>query len=213
MLRWLFLLLLLANALLFFWYAQQRAAEPEVKVSTSGGAGLRLLSELPANEVLPARERVCLSYAPLSSQYEAQRLESVLASEPVSTETVRLPAVVIGWRLVLPLPADAAQRIELLDALAREGWVPESRGGLLSFGRFPDLVSLNGVRNRLPPDLRERVQAEEIVADEAFWQVRVKHLAGYEISSEINQLVAASWPGIKIEKNDCEGVATPKGDQ
>ncbi|MBV1787912.1 hypothetical protein KQ940_07565 [Marinobacterium sp. D7] len=213
MLRWLFLLLLLANTLLFFWYAQQRAAEHKPAVAASKGVGLRLLSELPPNEVLPARERVCLSYAPLSSRYEAQRLVSVLSSEPVSAEAVQLPPAITGWRLVLPLPADAAQRIELLDSLAREGWVPESRGGLLSFGRFSDQSALQGARSRLPAALRERVRVEEILADEALWQVRVKHLAGYEISSEINRLVAASWPGIKIEKNDCEGVASPQGDQ
>jgi len=213
MLRWLFLLLLLANTLLFFWYAQQHAAAPEFAEPVAEGAGLRLLSELPADEVLPARARVCLSYAPLSSQYEAQRLASVLASEPVSTSVLPLPAAVTGWRLVLPLPADAGRRIELLDGLAREGWVPESRGGTLSFGRFSDPVALKKARGGLSPALRERTRVEEILADETLWEVRVKYLAGYEISSEINRLVAASWPGIKIEKNGCEGVASPQVDQ
>ncbi|KEA63439.1 hypothetical protein ADIMK_2218 [Marinobacterium lacunae] len=209
MLRWLFLLLLLANTLLFFWYAQQHAATPKWAGSERPGVGLRLLSELEPGEVLPARERLCLLYAPLNSRYEAQRLMSVLASEPVGTEVVSLPPAVIGWQLVLPLPADASERIALLDALAVQGWVPESRGGQLSFGRFADRAALDEVRTGLPTALRGKVRVEQIRAEDSAWAVRVTHLAGYEISSEINQLIAASWPGIKIEKNDCEGVASP----
>lgn len=210
MLRWIFLLLLLANTLLFFWYAQQHARMPDTGAAPiREGVGLRLLSELSSDEVLPARERVCLDYGPLNSRYEAQRLVSVLSSEPVSAEAKPLPPQVVGWRLVLPLPADAARRIALLDNLAKEGWVPESRGAMLSFGRFEDPAALNRARETLPQSLRDSARSEPITAAESAWEVRVKHLSGYEISSEINQLVLASWPGIKIEKNGCEGVATP----
>ncbi len=211
MLRWLFLLLLLANALLFFWYAQQQAARAEPEAVNVGS--LRLLSELNGDEVLPARERVCLSYRPLSDEYDARRLLRLLADEPVSAEAVELEPAIAGYRLTLPLPAEAAARIELLDELARQGWVPESRGAQLSFGSFADMAALQEVRAALPQPLRGRTQVAPVRAEKALWAVRVKHLSGYEISSEINQLIKTSWPGINIEKNPCEGVASPEVDQ
>ncbi|WP_432696874.1 hypothetical protein ACQUQP_00500 [Marinobacterium sp. YM272] len=212
--RWFFLLLLLANALLFFWYAQRQAAAPRVVDNARVEVGdLRLLSELPAGERLPARARVCFSYQPLNSAADAQRLVAMLESEPVSASAARLPAEVVGWRLDLPLPADPARRIALLDALAREGWVPESRGASLSLGRFDSVEALDAFRALLPEAIAERATRAEISAESGRWAVRVEHLAGYKISSEIKQLVARSWPGIKVEKNACEGVASPRGDQ
>lgn len=210
-LRWLFLLLLLANALLFFWYAQRQAVERPRSSASVGD--LRLLSELSGDEVLPARERVCLTYGPLSSRTEAQRLIELLRNEPVTAEAAGLPPAIIGYRLILPLPADTAARIRLLDDLARQGWVPESRGGQLSFGTFSDPRVLQQTRGTLPQTIRSRTEVVPVRAANGVWQVYVKHLSGYEISNEINQLVQSSWPGIKIEKNPCEGVATPRSDQ
>ncbi len=212
--RWFFLLLLLANALLFFWYAQRQAAAPAAAENKDVAVGeLRLLAELPAQERLPARERVCFSYAPLNSRSEAQRLVGMLESEPVTAEPEPLPAEVTGWRLVLPLPADSARRIALLDELAQEGWVPESRGSNLSLGSFDDRAALEDLRRQLPAAIAARTEVLEQTSSRGRWEVRIKHLAGYEISSEIKQLVARSWPGIKVEKNGCEGVASPGGDQ
>lgn len=212
--RWFFLLLLLANALLFFWYAQRQAAAPVAAENEDVAVGeLRLLSELPAREKLPARERICFSYAPLNSETEARRLVRMLEAEPVTAEPEPLPAEVIGWRLVLPLPADSARRIALLDELAQQGWVPESRGSILSFGNFDNRQALEALRQQLPAAIASRTQVQEQAAERGRWQVRVRHLAGYEISSEIKQLVSRSWPGIKVEKNGCEGVASPRGDK
>jgi len=211
MLRWLFLLLLLANALLFFWYAQQQPSGQETTASNQGN--LRLLSELPHDEILPARERECLSYGPVPSQSDAQRLIALLADEPVSATAMPLPPAIVGYRLTLPLPADAAARIELLDELARQGWVPETRGGRLSLGTFADLEALQRVRDTLSPALAERTEAVPNQASNGAWEVRVQHLSGYKIPNKINQLIRSSWSDIKIEKKPCKGVARPRSDQ
>lgn len=212
--RWFFLLLLLANALLFFWYAQRQAAAPVAAENADVAVGeLRMLSELSSQERLPARERICFSYAPLNSEAEANRLVGMLESEPVTAEAEPLPAEVVSWQLVLPLPADTPRRIALLDELAREGWVPESRGSSLSFGSFNSRSKLDELRQQLPQAIADRTEVLEQMSNRGRWEVRVKHLAGYEISSEIKQLVSRSWPGIKVEKNGCEGVASPRGDQ
>ncbi|SEG77677.1 hypothetical protein [Marinobacterium lutimaris] len=212
--RWFFLLLLLANALLFFWYAQRQAAAPVAADNADVAVGdLRLLNELDAGDRLPARERVCFDYTSLSSESEAQRLLRMLEPEPVTAQASPLPAEVVGWRLVLPLPADSARRIALLDELAQQGWVPESRGANLSFGSFDNRAALDAVRQQLPADIGARTRVLEQTAERGRWEVRVSHLAGYEISSEIKQLVLRTWPGIKVEKNGCEGVASPRSDK
>jgi len=54
MLRWVFLLLLLANALVFFWYAQQHKAQVQYQVP-SQPSELDLLHELPATGMNQSR--------------------------------------------------------------------------------------------------------------------------------------------------------------
>ncbi len=214
MLRWAFLLLLLADALLFFWYAQQRLTYvPAEQVERAGVARIRLLSELSPGERLPARERVCLRYAPLSTAYEAERLVQLLMQHSVSASARPLPEQVVGYHLQLPLPADSVRRIAVLDKLAEQGWVPESRGGQLSFAADTSREAVERVRDGLPEELRVSILIVEEKQQDGRYEVAATHLVGYEISNEINQLIENSWPGIKIEKNTCEGVATPQGDQ
>ncbi|WP_027855577.1 hypothetical protein [Marinobacterium litorale] len=201
MMRWLFLMLLLANALLFLWYAQQQV-EPAPE-HTSEHSEIRLLKELPVDAVLPARERICLSYQPLADRYDAERLATLLKDEPVSAEVAPLPPAVIGYRLTLPLPATADARIQLLDRLAEGGWVPETRGGALSFGTFNDREALERVRGELPRPLQVQTRVQPVEAQDGTWEVRVKHLSGYKISSEIKQVIENGWPEIKVKKNAC----------
>lgn len=212
MLRWLFLLLLLCNALLFFWFAQRHAALTEPVAWPPPLGELRLLSELPPGTVLPARARVCQRYQPLATAWDAERLVRLLMQQSVSAQARPMPDVVIGYRLALPLPADAARRIALLDQLALAGWVPESRGSQLSFGLAQTETEAQALRDSLPAELRELVGVVEERQPDGRYEVQVVHLAGYEISNEINRLIENSWPGIKIEKNPCQGVASPEVD-
>lgn len=209
MLRWIFLLIVLANALLFFWYAQtyhfSRAETPkDFKPSV-----LRLPSELNPGEVLESRERECAVYSPLASEYEASRLASVLEQQGYAVDFGLMPEVADGVRLEIPLPADAQSRIRLLDDLARVGWVPESRDGVLVLGNYADEAALAKVRSSLPDNISKRARGREVMRQSGDFEVRTSYLAGYEIGSEIKQLISQSWPGVKFEKNPCEGVATP----
>lgn len=213
MLRWTFLLLLLANALLFFWFAQQHVAPAPVEMRSPGVARLKLLSELGPGEVLPARQRVCLVYAPLSSQAEAQSLVQLLDREQVSAEAVALPPQAEGYRLSLSLPADSDRRVKMLDELAAAGWVPESHGSEMLFGHYASRETAQAAHDSLPDELKAHVSLAPEFGSETRYEVHVSHLVGYEISSEINGLIESSWPGVKIEKKPCEGVASPRGDQ
>ncbi|HSG04564.1 MAG TPA: hypothetical protein VLA39_12650 [Marinobacterium sp.] len=209
MLRWVFLLALLANALLFFWYAQkyhfaQSVSQPDFKPSV-----LRLPSELRAGESLMPRPRECASFAPLSSEYEASRLVELLREQGFAADYTPMPPVEDGVRLEYPLPADAEARIAVLDDLARAGWVPESRDGALVLGSYADQQAAQTMLASLPQQVADKTRIKSVLRASGDFKVSTSYLVGYEITSEIKQLINDSWLGIKFEKNLCEGVASP----
>lgn len=213
MLRWLFLIVLLANSLLFFWYAQKYHFTPTSSQPDFKPAALRMPNELGANEILEPRPKECARFSPLSSDYEAARLAELLEQNGFVAEINALPPVEDGVSLDLPLPADAESRIRILDELARVGWVPESRDGALVLGRYPDADAAKALQASLPQDISARTRIKSVMRATGDYSVETTYLIGYEISSEIKQLISNSWPGIIFEKNLCEGVATPQVDQ
>lgn len=213
MLRWIFLLVLLANALLFFWYAQkyhfaQSVSQPDFKPSV-----LRLPSELRTGETLTPRPRECATFAPLASEYEASRLVELLQERGFAAAYESMPPVEDGVRLEYPLPADAEARIAVLDDLARAGWVPESRDGALVLGSYPNQEAAQAMLALLPQQVAKKTRVKSVLRASGDFKVSTSYLIGYEISSEIKQLITDSWLGIKFEKNLCEGVASPRVDQ
>lgn len=213
MLRWLVLLLMLANSLLLFWYAQKyRFAEPD-RLPDINPKLLRMPTELDAFEVLIPRTRECALYLDLSSEYEARRLVELLATRGYAAAVEPMPARLVGLRLDYPLPADAEARIRVLDRLARSGWVPETRDGALVLGAYESEAELAAVKQQLPEDIASGTRVRRVLAPSGQFQVAVSYLIGYEITSEINQIVKNGWPGIKFEKKVCSGVASSKVDQ
>ncbi len=213
MLRWVFLLLLLANALLFFWYAQAYRFADDGSRTDFKPSVLRTPTELSPTDRLQPRPRECGAYHPLAGEFEAQKLVEMLERYAIQANTERMPQVMTGLRLELPLPADADARIEILDNLARIGWVPETRDGALVLGEYSSESDLVATKNALPEDIAERTRTREVLAPARDYKVSVSYLVGYEIGSEINQLILDSWPGIKFEKNPCEKVASLGVDQ
>lgn len=213
MLRWGVLFLLLANALLLFWYAQQsQPVNPETEMAV--GPGLVLLSELNGtSRSLQRRDRGCVVYSPLDNANEARRLAKRLEGDGITTRISTLPDEVAGYQLRLPLPADSSARVEMLDMLAKLGWLPQMVGGRLVLGTYRSEAEVDAARDRFPSVLRPRLQVVRKMQASDRYQVEVVYLIGYEIPKEINRVVRNSWPGIKIEKNVCEGVATPHNDQ
>lgn len=213
MLRWLFLLILLANSLLFFWYAQKYHFAPVTSQPDFKPSALRLPSEISPSETLEPRPRECASFAPLASDYEAARLEQLLSERGFLAKKRSLPPVVDGVSLDLPLPADAEARINILDELARAGWVPETRDGALVLGRYSNREAASEVQASLPSQIASRTRVKPVMRVSSEYAVETSYLIGYEISSEIKQLITQSWPGVIFQKNVCEGVATPQIDQ
>ena len=213
MLRWVFLFILLVNSLLFFWYAQkyhftEAKSQPDFKPKV-----LRLPSELQPGETLQARPRECVQFQPLASEYEASRLADLLSERGFAAEFKMMPPVEDGVRVDYPLPADADARIRVLDDLARVGWVPESRDGALVLGSYADTETAKQMLKQLPEAVSQKARIKSVLRASGDYVVETSYLIGYEISSEIKQLITDSWPGVKFEKNVCEGVASPRVDQ
>ena len=213
MLRWLVLLVLLGNALLFLWYAQEYRFADTVRQPDIRPAALRFSSELGEAEQLQMRPRECGYFQPLESDYEAERLLDQLEGYGIDLAYEKIPPVAQGWRVELPLPADADSRVALLDQLASLGWVPESRDGALVMGVYPDAAAVDELFTQFPDDLQSKLRKKINFTQSDAFRVAVSYLQGFEFDQELIDRVATQWPGAQFEKKPCEGVATLKSDQ
>jgi hypothetical protein len=213
MLRWLVLLVLLGNALLFLWYAQEYRFTDTLRQSDIRPAAIRLPDELGEGESLLMRPRECGYFQPLETGYEAERLLAQLEEYGVDLAYEKIPPIALGWRVELPLPADADRRVALLDQLASLGWVPESRDGALVMGVYPDDAAVNELYLQFPDDLRNKLRKKTNYIQSDAFRVAVSYLQGFEFDQELIKSVATQWPGAQFEKKPCEGVATLKSDQ
>ena len=213
MLRWLVLLVLLGNALLFLWYAQEYRFSDTIRQPDIRPAAIRLPNELEVGEHLVLRPRECGYFQPFESEYEAEKLLVQLESYGVDLAYEKIPPIAQGWRVELPLPADADRRVALLDQLALLGWVPESRDGALVMGVYPSDEAVDELLLQFPEDLQSKLRKKVNFIQSDAYRVAVSYLQGFEFDQELIEMVATQWPGAQFEKKPCERVATLKSDQ
>ncbi|WP_139327227.1 hypothetical protein [Marinobacterium stanieri] len=210
MLRWLALLLLLGNALLLFWYGQQRQlAEPAPEATLKN---LHLLHELDRSAQLQPRELQCYRLGVFMSESELQRARGLLADKGFVIERQDAQSAVIGYHLRVSVPADAEARIQLLDELALAGWVPQTDAGDFVLGPFVGDEAQQAARTErqaLMAVLDVDVRQVPIPDPDPGHDLLVSIPAGDELDDVLRQLLLSGWPGIKIEKKSCEGVARP----
>ncbi len=213
--RWLALLLLLMNALLLFWYAQQQAVESP-DVSTEQISRLRLLHELGGGEVLSPRERVCYQLGDFVSRMEADVASIRLQERGFDTQIVTAPPFVLGYRLRLPRPAEPGAQLALLDRLALAGWVPQTQGGDFVLGPFMGAEALQRARaerTAIHAVLALELELDPILDDAPGFRIQASSAEGQMDETRLARMMVVGWPGIKIEKKLCEGVAQPQSDQ
>jgi len=225
MLRWLFLLLLLANAVVLLWAAMMRPDQPPQPAAAAPDSGreLRLLSEVastalkprPPEPVAAAPANICLAYEGFADRTAADQATILMRGngiEPrVEVETEVQPD---GFELVLSVPASPAERVALIERLDSLGVVPEGRPeeGVLRLGRFDDESRAEGDLRRfsdagLVPQLRSREQLKQR------FRLLIPASIDRELFNKINRVLEKTQPEIKIEKKVCEGVASPEIDQ
>lgn len=213
MLRWLILLVLLANSLLFLWYAQQYRFSEAIRQPDIRPSKLRLASELGEGQALKLRAKLCVKFYPLTAYDESQRLVDFLRPYQIDASVEKEPPQVIGQGVFVPMPADNLSRVTLLDELALLGWVPEVREGSLFLGVYENQLEIDSLLTQLSTSLASRIRVKPHLSENELYSVVFSHLQGFEIDQELIDLVAKSWPGVGIEKKRCLGVATHKIDQ
>ncbi len=216
--RGLFLLLLLSNALLFLYYALQRAeVGPQALLGDS--TELKLVSEVPRLQQRTRPDTIaagqhCITLSGIDRADDLARIEAYLQQGGyVVQRDVERQRSRTGFALVLEAPADNAERLALLDRLDMAGIVPESRGeGRLHFflGSFASEAAAVAQQRRLQQQ-GIAVRLHETERLEERYRVRILLSSGRALSNEINAVLQKAYPGIKIEKNVCEGVARPRG--
>jgi len=225
--RWFFLFLMLANATLLFWYATTRPRSEPVETARVSELGVKLVSEMPAEQLLPRVDPIrvgveALAPAPTVSCFvigdtddlmTAQRIMNFFnqRGQQVFIKQQAAPRV-IGYQLVLPAPDGDAARLDLLDRLDRLGVVPESQMG---DGRLRFVIGIFENRFKAERELG-RIKAAQlnvglspVEVDDWSYFVQINGPFGQEMSNKINAIVQKAYPMIKIEKKLCKGVATP----
>ncbi len=213
--RWVALLLLLLNALVLLWYAQQQAIRsPEVAGEQI--SRLRLLHELGGGRVLQSRAQVCYQLGDFGTREEVDTAAGWLQERGFDTQVEPAPALALGYRLRLPRPVEPGAQLELLDRLALAGWVPQTRGGDFVLGPFMGADALQQAtteQEAIQSVLKLALEREPILDDAPGFRIQAGTVEGHLDGARLVQMMGAGWPGIKVEKKLCEGVARPRSDQ
>jgi hypothetical protein len=219
MLRWLFLLLLLVNAVVLLWAALLR---PDAVVVPQGPAdeapSLRLLSEVDVSQ-LKRLERaaaggepaLCVSYQGLETGLEAEQVVQLMRryglAPVIEQERISRPG---RYELVLNVPEDPQERIALIERVQSLDVVPESsaEAAQLVLGRYGSEAEAEAAAARfrntgLAPELRLLDRFDEVLT------VVIPVGSDRELFNKINRVLEQSYSGIKIEKKVCKGVASP----
>ncbi|MBA4501601.1 SPOR domain-containing protein [Marinobacterium marinum] len=215
MMRWLALLLLLMNALLLLWYAQQQTSRPP-EMAGEQISRLRLLHELGGGETLQPRAQECYQLAGFASRAEADTAAEKMRKRGFNVDVESMVPVVLGYRLRLPRPAGVEEQLELLDRLALAGWVPQTRGGDFVLGPFMGEDALQQVkreREAIRSVLKLTLEQEQILDNSPGFRLQIGVIEGQVDEVQLARIVKAGWPGIKVEKKSCKGVAQPQSDQ
>jgi len=226
--RWVFLFLMLANAILLFWYATTQPSET-VTEAQRAELNLKLVSEMPSEQLLPRVDPVrrglaALAPAPTVACYVIGATEDLLTAQRIMNffsergQTALInqtaQAQVVGYELVFTAPDGDAARLQLLNALEAQGVIPESR---MENGR---LTFVAGVV-KTAKDAFAKKNVFGVFADNADirpletknWSyfVQINGPFDQEMSNKISGIVKKAYPAIKIEKKLCKGVASPRG--
>ena len=230
MLRWGFLLLLLANGILFGWFYQEQEGRRKVadraEVRVHGIPELDLVSEVPQSAlrpreqpkpdpVEPMQSRFCYYFGPFD---DAQGLEAWIGDDGpgrLELESRKVGELPPSYRVYITAPQELQSRRRLLAELASVGleaeWLEQGAlKGQLSLGLYQQELSAKALQQALTGQ-----GYAASVNTEANYQYQYYLLLHSD--SEVAQ--QSSWarsllqkyPRAKSEKNLCQGLATAQG--
>lgn len=215
--RWLFLFLLLANAIVMMWYSLQIPESKKQTVRQSVTANeLKLVSEISADalSINVKRHEVesCTFFYGLETAAHGDALVSFVRENGFEAESLEYTELVeVDFTVVVALPDSLNERLEVLDYLEQYEH-KQLDEGVLGFEYvltgFIDresaelkVAELNaiGIQNELHSSQRE----------EKTYTVIVSERFDRNLSNEIKEIVRETYSLEKIEKKVCERVAKP----
>lgn len=222
-LRWVFILIVLANAILFLWYALQSRGYNLEQIVTDGVERILLLSELEDPEPrtgsmlkqTPAAE-ICFIADGISQRGDATLLVDYLDGYKIRSEVEQYGVETqLGYEVIAPAPDDAKKRLEFLQLLDELELVPESRrladGSLIFVLLRTESNALAAESIAIWGELISSLELRSLTRDEAAYRVSITLPETHELASSLGTQIAKGFPLIKISKKLCERVAKPKG--
>ena len=221
MMRWLFILLLLVNALYFGWQMRQQQARPAVVEQFDGVSRIRMLGEVDQSLLLlrqavaPDDSRRCdvlvgVKSLPVAEllQQRLQELQVRSVIKPMDEERV------LAYELVLRQPATDDAKHSMLQNLQQMGLGAEvaemNQEMVYIVGRYATRTELNSARERMiglfNPDMYQVVGKRDLF--EVWLEVDAFKQNSEQSSNKINDLMGSLPAGIKIEKKLCKRVAS-----
>ncbi len=212
--RWLFLFILLANAVVLLWFAvQQKAPGQGVKQEADLGR-LPLLSEIDKTQLTRIdadSPTQCVRFAGFADEVSAIAVERFIQEQGFDVYREQERTVAASSELVLTVPDGLVEKMQLLDLLEQqfEQQVDEAN--------FVYEYRLSGVRDQADANRKKQMLANQGVAaavkviERPIMQYTViaVELSDRKLSKEIKEVVLESYSLQKIEKKVCEGVAKP----
>ncbi|WP_415892761.1 hypothetical protein ACMXYN_16660 [Neptuniibacter sp. PT8_73] len=217
MFRWLFLFLLLANAVLLFWHSIQ--IEPQVIEASDTRKQLNTLklvaemdqSTLERLKVDHANREECIWFTGFDSDVKAAAVTQFIVGLGGQAEYKAVDTVAADYVIVISLPQDLEKRLALMDYLEKNR-LSEVGDELLDFE-----YSLEGYQTRESAvaqvtelsemGVNSRIESRESI--DKHYIVTMDVPIDRNLSSKIKEIVKENYYFVKIEKKLCKGVAKP----
>ncbi|MFT5720414.1 MAG: hypothetical protein ACI9W6_000704 [Motiliproteus sp.] len=232
MLRWLFLILLLVNAMLYGWFYQERehrrSLADRVEKQPHAVAGLELLTEVPASalresepkllaavDAPPDRSLYCYRFGPFA---EAQGLEAWLGDEGVgrlALEQEEVSVLPSGYGVTVSAPEGVVARQALLESMGAVGlqgqWL-EGAGAkeVLSLGVYEEQASAEALGRALQQQNYDAVVQEQRRYSYHYYLLLRTNSEAVAGSKWLRSLLK-KFPNVKTEKKLCQRVARTRG--
>lgn len=215
--RWIFVLLLLINALYFGWHMQKPSEKAMTDVLPANVSPVRMLSEVDVSLLLPRQniqesgQSWCQVVSGLKTVAKAIELQQALQQRGVlaelRTEDKEQP---LAYELIVDRPVDVDAAEALLANLEQLDINPEAitlnGSDRYIVGRFGSRTEANSALDRFVGLFTPVVY--QVVSKDVAYQVWVSTEMDDKTFSKINELSAFFPRGIKIEKKVCKGVAS-----
>lgn len=217
MFRWLFLFLLLANAVLLFWHSIQIDPETnQVEGARTQLNSLKLVAEMDQRAIEKLKlkksdQKECYWFTGFESDVKAAAVTQFIVGLGGKAEYETAKGAAVEYVIVISLPQDLEKRLALMDYLERNG-LSEVGDELLDFeysldGYHNKKLAIEQVEALSSMAIKSRIEERE--SNKNHYVVVMDSPIDRNLSNKIKEIVQENYSLIKIEKKLCKRVAKP----